>query len=112
MTAAGQSPSTLFGGVDQLLRDSQDWWLRDQTQLALGFEQWPLGETDWAASGLGSPVQFTAGGNTSAPQSNGYGAVNGGGGDYAGLNGVNGFGNGGGYGSGIQQYPDEHQWYS
>ena len=34
------SPSDMFGGVDQLLRDSQDWWLRDQSQLAMGFENW------------------------------------------------------------------------
>jgi hypothetical protein len=108
MTPAGNSPSALFGGVDQLLRDSQDWWLRDQSQLAMGFEQWPM---DW---GLASPPTFT-GLNGSAGQqqgTNGYSPVNSGG--YAGLNGngnING-GGGQGFGNGIQQYPDEHQWYS
>ncbi|EMR86808.1 putative pathway-specific nitrogen regulator protein [Botrytis cinerea BcDW1] len=33
------SPSTLFGGVEQLVQ-SQDWWLRDQASLAVGFENW------------------------------------------------------------------------
>ncbi|KAL8825186.1 MAG: hypothetical protein Q9191_004564 [Dirinaria sp. TL-2023a] len=27
------SPSVLFGGVDALINDSQDWWYRDQSQL-------------------------------------------------------------------------------
>ncbi|KAI9745613.1 MAG: Nitrogen assimilation transcription factor nit-4 [Claussenomyces sp. TS43310] len=33
------SPSTMFGGVDALV-ESQDWWLRDQASLAVGFENW------------------------------------------------------------------------
>jgi hypothetical protein len=33
------SPSTMFGGVDALV-ESQDWWLRDQASLALGFDNW------------------------------------------------------------------------
>jgi len=33
------SPNTLFGGVDALV-DSQDWWLRDQASLAVGFDNW------------------------------------------------------------------------
>ena len=37
--AAG-SPSDMFGGVEQLIRDSQDWVMRDQTQLASGFDNW------------------------------------------------------------------------
>ncbi|KAF2143695.1 uncharacterized protein K452DRAFT_325640 [Aplosporella prunicola CBS 121167] len=41
VATAGSSPSDLFGGVDALLRESQDnWWLRDQSQLALGFDNW------------------------------------------------------------------------
>lgn len=42
----GNSPSDIFGGVDQLIRDSQDWAYRDQAQLATGFENWS-GETNW-----------------------------------------------------------------
>lgn len=34
------SPSDIFGGVEQLLRDSQDWVYRDQAQFATGFENW------------------------------------------------------------------------
>ncbi|EDN92766.1 hypothetical protein SS1G_08630 [Sclerotinia sclerotiorum 1980 UF-70] len=33
------SPSTMFGGVEQLVQ-SQDWWLQDQVSLAVGFENW------------------------------------------------------------------------
>jgi hypothetical protein len=33
------SPSVMFGGVDALM-ESQDWWLRDQASLAVGFENW------------------------------------------------------------------------
>jgi hypothetical protein len=29
----------MFGGVDALA-DSQDWWLRDQANLAVGFDNW------------------------------------------------------------------------
>ncbi|KAL5399977.1 hypothetical protein PMIN03_012588 [Paraphaeosphaeria minitans] len=38
----GASPSQLFGGVEQLIREGQDWWLRDQNQLAFG---WRGGES-------------------------------------------------------------------
>jgi hypothetical protein len=40
------SPNTIFGGVDALV-ESQDWWLRDQASLAVGFDNWmgnPVGE--------------------------------------------------------------------
>lgn len=33
------SPNTMFGGVDALV-ESQDWWLRDQASLAVGFDNW------------------------------------------------------------------------
>ena len=36
----GNSPGGMFGGVEQLLRDSSDWTYRDQAQLATGFENW------------------------------------------------------------------------
>lgn len=39
-TRAGGSPSDMFGGVEQLIRDSSDWAYRDQAQLATGFENW------------------------------------------------------------------------
>ena len=34
------SPGGMFGGVEQLIRDSSDWAYRDQAQLATGFENW------------------------------------------------------------------------
>jgi hypothetical protein len=33
------SPNTMFGGVDALV-ESQDWWLRDQASLVVGFDNW------------------------------------------------------------------------
>ena len=33
------SPSTMFGGIDALV-ESQDWWLRDQASLVIGFDNW------------------------------------------------------------------------
>lgn len=36
----GHSPSEMFGGVEQLMRDSRDWVMRDQAQFAMGFENW------------------------------------------------------------------------
>lgn len=48
----GNSPAGMFGGVEQLLRDSSDWAYRDQAQLATGFENWntmdaPDPTTNW-----------------------------------------------------------------
>lgn len=38
------SPFEKFGGgaTDRLLRESNDWWLRDQSQLAFGFDNWDI----------------------------------------------------------------------
>jgi hypothetical protein len=108
----GNSPSQLFGGVEQLIREGQDWWLRDQNQLAVGFDNWNYNAEDiasWFASqgGVGSPGQqsngvqgFTAG---TSPVLEG-GAVGGG---------VNGGMNGGvaGYDGGFNGYPNESEWY-
>lgn len=41
------SPSILFGGVESLVEESQDWWLRDQSALALGFDNWVDPAVDW-----------------------------------------------------------------
>jgi hypothetical protein len=43
------SPNTIFGGVDALV-ESQDWWLRDQASLAIGFD-------NWMANGVGEMVE-------------------------------------------------------
>lgn len=37
---ARTSPSVLFGGVDSLIEESQDWWMKDQSALAVGFDNW------------------------------------------------------------------------
>lgn len=55
--ASKASPSDIFGGVDQLLRTSDtggDWWLRDQHQLAMGFDNWTDAEAAgaWFAAGM------------------------------------------------------------
>jgi hypothetical protein len=39
-TKSVYSPAEMFGGVDQLIRDSQRWASRDQAQLANGFANW------------------------------------------------------------------------
>lgn len=49
------SPSTLFGGVDALV-ESQDWWLRDQASLALGFDNWGMFSSSIETRNGASPV--------------------------------------------------------
>lgn len=55
---SGGSPSDMFGGVEQLIRDSQDWVYRDQAQFAMGFENWgglgvDVDPSTWTNGGLG-----------------------------------------------------------
>ncbi|RMD43822.1 hypothetical protein DV735_g1326, partial [Chaetothyriales sp. CBS 134920] len=44
MTGSSRKPNAnaakLFGGIESLIEDSQDWWHMDQSQLALGFGNW------------------------------------------------------------------------
>lgn len=106
------SPSTLFGGVEQLVQ-SQDWWLRDQANLAVGFENWMGGGGNGivggghphahghghslsgdlgAAAGTGNPFYHHPGHLTPSPE-NGAGNLDGGGVGGVGGAGVNpGFG--------------------
>ena len=42
------SPSILFGGVEALMEESRDWWLKDQSALAMGFDNWNMQEQDLA----------------------------------------------------------------
>jgi hypothetical protein len=65
---AGTSPSDMFGGVEQLLRDSQDWAYRDQAQLATGFENWHPTETDAATWGATPMVASAAAVDTAMPR--------------------------------------------
>jgi len=50
------SPSDMFGGIEQLLRDSNEWTYRDQASLATGFENWTPMDVDpsvWDNSVMG-----------------------------------------------------------
>lgn len=52
----GRSPSDMFGGVEQLIRDSQDWAYRDQAQMAAGFGNWNQLDIDSTAWAQQTPV--------------------------------------------------------
>jgi len=112
-TTTGASPSDLFGGVDALIRDSHDWWLRDQNSLALGFGNWGLpqpqpqphtGSANGTAVAQDDAVWLNGGGGAVQAQGGlGYGAVVGVNGMHGpvnanvnGLNGINGLNGGGG----------------
>jgi hypothetical protein len=118
-STAGNSPSHIFGGVDQLIREGQDWIFRDQTQLANDFDNWHPGTIDdiapWFASTQSPPPTYPAPGNPGIAQmnggpvggasSNGYPSINGNGNGANGLNGVNSITN-------VQGFTyDESAWY-
>ena len=94
------SPSILFGGVDSLVEESQDWWLRDQSALALGFDNWVDPGVDW--NSINTSPQNSAGlmnnvtdGITNQADGANY-DLNGYGNNYQGTNGngyANGYGN-------------------
>ena len=92
----GDSPPALFGGVEQLLREGQDWWLRDQSQLAVEFEQWPVS----FGTEAGDAWMVTTASSASAQALSGaaFGTTS---------HGVNGFGQF----SGLGEYSNEHEWY-
>ena len=49
LTTSMASPTDMFGGIEQLIREGHDWTLRDQQNLALGFDNW--GSADWVDLG-------------------------------------------------------------
>jgi hypothetical protein len=52
MTGGATNANMLFGGVDSLIgttEDSQDWWLKDQSSIAHGFENWIDPNIDWSS---------------------------------------------------------------
>ena len=53
MTEPQPAPEILFGGVDALVEESQDWWMRDQSVLASGFNNWNGLESEAALLGNG-----------------------------------------------------------
>jgi Fungal specific transcription factor domain len=57
-STSGQASNAakLFGGVDSLMEETQDWWFQDQSQFALGFDNWNSPSQDWFgfdANGVG-----------------------------------------------------------
>lgn len=111
--SSGQNAAKLFGGVDSLIEDTQDWFYRDQNQLAMGFENWgePNGgdwgtldlsffDTDGAgAAGAGAGATT---GNTSRIDSGTSGSSPAYGGQYYDPgNGIGIVGGGGGGGGGV-----------
>ncbi|ESZ97715.1 fungal specific transcription factor domain-containing protein [Sclerotinia borealis F-4128] len=59
------SPSTLFGGVEQLVQ-SQDWWLRDQANLVMGFGNWIGGGYNVGGHGHGHSHSHSLSGDLGA----------------------------------------------
>ncbi|KAF7512164.1 hypothetical protein GJ744_002326 [Endocarpon pusillum] len=56
-------PTVLFGGVASLVEESQEWWLKDQASLAMGFNNWndPVGgrsapQQPWSMLGYDVPT--------------------------------------------------------
>ncbi|KIV93456.1 hypothetical protein PV10_04668 [Exophiala mesophila] len=43
--ARGGEAAKLFGGIDSLMEETQDWFFNDQNQLATGFENWGEGDS-------------------------------------------------------------------
>ncbi|CAO2654804.1 Nn.00g115370.m01.CDS01 [Neocucurbitaria sp. VM-36] len=117
-STAANSPSQLFGGVDQLMREGQDWIFRDQTQLASGFDNWNPQSIDDIASWFASTASPTNGypvttnpvlggeingGPVGGTAANGYPNVNGN---------ANPSGAAGANGMGMQGFIyDERSWY-
>lgn len=77
----GASPSDMFGGVEQLLRDSQDWAYRDQANLGVGFG-------NWGGAGGGIGQDGGTGWMEGAQQQQQQLAVNGSGASAAGMYGL------------------------
>ncbi|KAG4429906.1 Nitrogen assimilation transcription factor nit-4 [Cadophora sp. M221] len=65
------SPSTMFGGVEALV-ESQDWWLRDQASLALGFDNWMSTGNDLTSNETAAGL--TGSGSADVDQMTGYGS--------------------------------------
>lgn len=47
-TSTNASAQNLFGGIESLIGESQDWWYHDQNQLAQGFDNWNAPTPDWS----------------------------------------------------------------
>ncbi|ETI21679.1 hypothetical protein G647_08026 [Cladophialophora carrionii CBS 160.54] len=47
-----QNAARMFGGVDSLIEETQDWIFRDQNQFAMGFGNWGSDPPDWGTLDL------------------------------------------------------------
>jgi hypothetical protein len=102
---SAQKAAKLFGGVDSLIEDTQDWIFKDQNQLAMGFWNWGEPTQDWGTLDLSffdtdgtNSSRVNTGTNGSSPA---YGT-----GAGMGYSGVNANGDGGlGDGYEYGQYP-------
>ncbi|KAJ9604274.1 hypothetical protein H2200_011108 [Cladophialophora chaetospira] len=47
-----QNAAKMFGGVDSLMEETQDWIFKDQNQFAMGFENWGSDPPDWGTLDL------------------------------------------------------------
>ena len=109
-SSQGASPSQLFGGVEQLIREGQDWMWRDQNQLASGFDNWNYGVDDIAgwfagqAQGVGSPTMHVPPATGAEMVMNGGPVVHNGNGPLSGQS------NGAIYEAGMNTY-NEQDWY-
>ncbi|KAF2723790.1 hypothetical protein K431DRAFT_282484 [Polychaeton citri CBS 116435] len=66
----GTSPSDMFGGVEQLIRENMDWVYKDQAQIASGFDNWTggmEGMDHWSNGHAVSPVASGGGVISAAP---------------------------------------------
>lgn len=62
--SAQMSPSTVFGGIDSLVRESEGWWVKDQSALARGFGNWGGLESDMSLSnGAALPTGYVGSGD-------------------------------------------------
>ena len=62
----------MFGGIEQLIRDSQDWAYRDQAQFATGFDNWTGLDVDpstWNTSNMITSGAMNNGSVGGAPMS-------------------------------------------
>lgn len=46
--SAYANAQNMFGGIESLIGESQDWWYNDQNQLAQGFDNWTAPTPDWS----------------------------------------------------------------
>lgn len=101
-TNSTANAAVLFGGIDTLMEESQDWWFKDQSQLASGFDNWTAPAADWSNLDIGVSNETNTSSNMNEGQ---FSYTNGGSTDFSPFdtydyNNINGNGNkrSGGYG--------------